>query len=87
MGIYLKNRVMLHAGKSQNKKTKEVEATEMEAVVEGTDEGASLKVTTKRSRAKAESTVPQFGMPPPPSLPCSPCAATIVSKLHLQLTD
>ena len=55
--LAVENRLMLHAGKGQNRKTKGVEA-----VVEGTDEGASLKVTTKRRRAKAENTVPQFGM-------------------------
>ena len=46
----------------------------MEAVVESTDEGATLKVTTKKSRAKAESKFPQFGRcpPSPPSRP-QPC--------------
>ena len=65
-------------GKSQNRKKTEVEAAEMEAVVEGTDEGATLKVTTKKSRAKAEVKFPQFGRcpPPPPVLP-SPWAALI----------
>ncbi|KAL3142635.1 hypothetical protein ABBQ38_002945 [Trebouxia sp. C0009 RCD-2024] len=50
-------------GKPQNRKTVTVEAAEMEAVVEGTPEGATIKATTKKSRAKAESKFPPFEMP------------------------
>lgn len=49
------------AGKRQNKKTKTLEAAEMEAVVEGSAEGATITVTTKKSRAAAESKFPPFG--------------------------
>ena len=89
MGIALDNRVLCHAGKGQNKKTKDVEASELEAVVEGTDEGASLKVITKRRRAKAESTVPQFGIPPAPPFPTTlpSCCCDIVSYIFGTLTS
>lgn len=52
------------AGDCQNSKTMTVEAAEMEAVVEGTPEGASIKATTKKSKAKAESKFPPFGRQP-----------------------
>ena len=58
----------LLAGQPQNRKKQEVEAAEMEAVVEGTDEGATLEVTTKKSKAKADSKFPPFGRCPQPSL-------------------
>lgn len=66
------------AGKPQNRKTVTVEAAEMEAVVEGTPEGATIKATTKKSRAKAESKFPPFGRQPSrqllPSMTCSLCS-------------
>lgn len=68
------------AGKPQNRKKKEVEAAEMEAVVEGTDEGATLKVTTKKSRAKAEIKFPQFGRCPQP---CSSPGLLFISTCSL----
>ena len=49
------------AGRRSNRKKKQVEACKIEALVEGTDEGALVTVTKKRSRAKAVSTGPVFG--------------------------
>lgn len=49
------------AGRRSNRKTKQVEACKTEALVEGTDEGALVTVTKKKSRAKAVSTGPVFG--------------------------
>lgn len=40
-----------------------MQATEIDALVEGTDEGAAVTVTKKKRTAKAVSTVPVFGAP------------------------
>ena len=54
---------MITAGKkARNRKKKEVEAIETDITVEGTEEGAEIKVIKKRSRANAENMKPQFGM-------------------------
>lgn len=50
------------AGRRSNRKKKQVEACKTEALVEGTDEGALVTVTKKKSRAKAVSTGPVFGI-------------------------
>lgn len=50
-------------GRRSNRKKKQVEAAETEALVEGTEEGALVTVTKKKSRAKAVSTGPVFEMP------------------------
>ena len=74
------------AGKRQNRKKKIVEAAEMEAVVEGTDEGAILKVTTKKSRAKAESKFPPFGKQARRILQCMPTVKKHVDHpVHIAL--
>ena len=49
------------AGKRSNKNKKEVQADEVEALVEATDEGANVTVTKKKSRAKAVNKGPVFG--------------------------
>lgn len=56
------------AGECQNRKEETAEAAEMDAVVQGTDEGVTVKVTTKKRRAKAESKFPPFGRCPWPCL-------------------
>lgn len=54
---------MNSAGKKpRNKKKKEVDAIETDITVEGTEEGAEIKVIKKRRRANAENMKPQFGM-------------------------
>ena len=49
------------AGKRSNRKKKEVQAGEVDALVEATEEGATVQVTKKKSRAKAVNKGPVFG--------------------------
>ena len=72
------------AGECENRKEETVEAAEMNAVVQGTDEGVTLKVTTKKRRAKAESKFPPFGRCPWPCL--SPGLLSLTVRLNSPAT-